>query len=219
MASAAIITKPTFTLADRLQIQRDRVEKQEFRWIGMLTTVVLERQMSTKGMSSSKPRFSGGAAGAKYCVPGMEPFSQWQANAWAKCTLEWLHFRNASRLAISLDRHDLLLPMGLAPLPDIPDPNWIPKKAGDVAPRIPQLLEDRACGQIKDRNGKRWLIFQPVTELCVAIGAGKDSGFGKIKCKTDPTDSTHSALLVHPEPHSDGFLEAHFVGGSFHAGF
>jgi hypothetical protein len=217
-AAPAIITNPTFTLADRLQIQRDRIRDRQYRKIGLLTTIVLERQLSTKGMSQSKPRFSS-PDGAKYCPAGMEPFSAWQAAAWVNLTLEWLHHRNGSLLAISADRNDLLLPMGLSPLPQIPDPLWIPKKPGDVAPRIRQKLEDRAYGQIRERNGRLWLIFQPLTELCVAIGAGKDSGFGKIRCVTDPADHTHSALLVDPEPDRDGRMEAHFVGGSFQSGF
>lgn len=218
MASAAVITRPTFTLCDRLQIQRDRVRDRQYRKIGMLTTIVIERQLSTKGMSQSKPRFSS-PNGAKYCPAGMEPFSAWQAAAWVNLTLEWLHHRNGSLLAISADKNDLLLPMGLAALPPIPDPLWIPKKAGDVAPRIKQKIEDRACGRIKETNGRMWLVIQPLTELCLAIGAGKDSGFGRIRCVTDPADHTHSALLVDPEQDRDGRMEAHFVGGSFQAGF
>jgi hypothetical protein len=218
MASAAVITTNTFTLADRLQIQRERIRDRQYRKVGLLTTIVLERQMSTKGMSQSKPRFSS-PNGAQYCPPGMEPFSAWQANAWVNLTLEWLHYRNGSLLAISADKNDLLLPMGLSKLPQIPDPLWIPKVAGEVAPRVEQKLETRACGQIKERNGHRWLIFQPLTELCVAVGSGKDSGFGRIRCVTDPADHTHSALLVDPEPDSDGRMAAHFVGGSFQSGF
>ena len=205
--SAAVITKPTFTLADRLKIQRDRMTNSDYKKIGFLTTIVLEQQMSTRGMSSSRAieRCSSPEGVKKLMKQGFNenllPFSPWQAQAWTKLTLEWL-----------------LLPFGLAPLPDIPDPAWIPKKAGDVAPRIPQKLEDRAYGQIRERSGKLWLIFQPLRELCVFIG-GEKGGMGRITCMTDPADRTHSALLVHPYPRNDGVLEAHFVGGSFHAGF
>lgn len=222
MATAALITKPTFTLADRLRIQQDRIRNMEYTKIGKLTTVVMERQISTRGMSQSQPRWANPEQAKiherdKNFQP---PFSEWQANAWVQLTLDWLHHRNGPLLAISRDRNDLLLPFGMNPLPDIPDPIWIPKLAGDTAPRIEQNLEARACGQIRDRRGRMFLIFQPLTELCVCIGSGKDSGFGKIKCMTDPADCTHSALLVDPHPiDRDGRMQAHFVGGSFQAGF
>jgi hypothetical protein len=179
---------------------------------------VLERQMSTVGMSQSRPRFSS-PEGYKHCKPGMEPFSEWQMKAWASMTLEYLHPSKAPELAISDDRHDLLLPFGLKPLPDIPDPMFVPRAIGEIAPRVKQKLEDRACGQIKARNGRMWLVFQPISELCVCIG-GARGGFGRIVCKTDPADRTHAALLVDPDPiDRDGNLQAHFIGGSFQAGW
>lgn len=220
MASAAIITAPTFTLADRLAIQRKRIQDRDYVKIGKLTTVVMERQMPTAGISQSKPRWSNPEQ-AKIHARDKNfdaPFSSWQANAWVNLTLEWLHHKNGPLLAISKDRNDLLLPFGMNPLPNIPDPLWIPKQAGAVAPRVPQKLESRACGQIRERNGRLWLIFQPLTELCVVIGGAK-GGFGRISCVTDPTDHTHSAFLVDPEPDKEGRMEAHFVGGSFQAGW
>lgn len=220
MASAAIITQPTFTLADRMEIQRKRVRNLEYVNIGKLTTIVQERQISTSGISQSKPRWSNPEQARIHARDKNfdAPFSEWQAKTWVNLTLEWLHHAKGPLLAISKDRNDLLLPFGLTPLPNIPDPLWIPKQAGDVAPRVPQKLEDRACGRIRERNGRWWLLFQPLTELCVCIGGAK-GGFGRIRCVTDPADHTHSALLVDPEPDNSGRMEAHFVGGSFQAGW
>jgi hypothetical protein len=213
-----IITKPTFTLTDRIRIQQERIQNREYYRIGRLTCVVWEVQRSTIGSSQSD-------------VPGM--FSKWQRKTWCAMTLDWLTHTNAPILAISKDRNDLLIPFKLPPLPDIPDPRWNGLKVAPAAdcktakvPRIEQRLAgcpvvgDRACGKITDRvSGKTYLIFQPLSELQVMCGGGlKDSGFGRIKCATDPSEHTHAALLINIEPDSQGFMEAYFVGGAFHAG-
>lgn len=209
MATAAtmphIITKPTFILADRLALQQKRGNAGEYRRIGRLTTVVLERQLSTKGMSQHTKPIAG-------LADSMQPFSRWQANAWAQMTLDWLSYKNAPMLAISHDRNDLLLPFALPPLPDIPDPLGISKDSGPVK-RIPQDLESRAYGWLKARTGQRFLVFQPITELCVFVGEA-GGGFGRIRCVTDPADGTHCALLIDPDSQ-----RGYFVGGSFQAGF
>ena len=220
MATAApsIITKPTFTLTDRIRIQQQRIQDRDYTRIGKLTAVVWEGQRSTAGSSQANP------------LPGM--FSKWQRKTWASLTLDWLTHRNAPILAISRDRNDLLLPFRLPALPDIPDPRWAGHKVAPAAnskedhvPRIPQLLAgcpvvgDRASGRITDRiSGKTFLIFRPLTELQVMCGKGQDSGFGRILCCTDPADRTLAALLINAEPDRDGSMEAYFVGGSFHAG-
>ena len=212
-AAPAIVTGPTWTLADRLRTQMERNRTGDWIRVGRLTTVVLERQMSTRGISQSKPRYSDPQAHKMQISESLKPFSEWQTKAWSQLTLDWLTYKNGPLLAISRDRHDLLLPHGITPLPKIPDPMWYPRKGGEVAPRVPQLLEDRAYGQLKARDGRRFLVFQPVIELCIFCGQG-NGGFGRIKCMTDPADHTHSALLIDPDA-----MQGYFVGGSFHAGF
>lgn len=218
MSSApALIIPNAFTLTDRLKIQQERIRKNEYRKIGRLTCIVWEGQRSTKGFSQEH-----GTA---------DVFGKWQRRAWSSCTLDWLGHANAPIVAISNDRHDLLLPFRLPALPDIPDPDWNgfaiapgPREKAKT-PRIPQLFAncpkvgDRACGRIQDRvSGKWFLIFRPLSELQVMCGGGKESGFGRIRCVTDPVEHTHSALLVNQEPDSAGTYEAYFVGGSFVAG-
>jgi hypothetical protein len=211
-SSAAIITKPTFTLADRLRIQQECANSRDFIVAGKLTTVVLERQMSTAGMSQSRPRWGNKSAASMNVHESMHPFSEWQTKAWASLTLDWLHHKNAPTLAISRDRKDMLLPFGITPLPDIPDPAWTPKRANDPVPRIPQLMEDRAYGQLKSRDGVRYLVFQPVVELCLMLHS-VSGGFGRIRGMTDPADGTHLALLIQPDT-----MQAYFVGGRFQMG-
>lgn len=218
-AAPAVIVKGGITLTDRIKIQQQRIRDREYTRIGKLTSVVWEGQRSTVGMSQDR-----GAAS--------DVFGKWKRKTWCSLTLDWLTHTNAPILAISRDRNDLLLPFKLTRLPDIPDPRWGGFAVAPAAdckkpeiPRIPQVLAgcpvvgDRACGRITDRiSGKTFLIFQPLTELQVMCGGGKDSGFGRILCSTDPSDRTHAALLVNPEPDNEGLLEAYFVGGSFHAG-
>jgi hypothetical protein len=217
-ATPAIVTRSGITLTDRIRIQQQRIRDREYTRIGKLTCVVWEGQRSTAGSSQSSE-----LAGA---------FSKWQRKTWCAITLDWLTHLNAPILAISKDRNDLLIPFKLPPLPDIPDPRWTGHKVAPAAdckdaqiPRIAQLLAgcpvvgDRACGTIKDRiSGKSYLIFQPLSELQVMCGGGKESGFGRIRCTTDPADHTHAALLINSEPDSAGMMEAYFVGGAFHAG-
>ena len=216
-----VIVPQMFRLADKLRIQQERIRNREYRVFSVLTTVVLERQLSTKGLSQARPRWSnpeqekifskGQASGAD------APFSEWQANAWVNLTLDWLG-KNGPKLAISADKNDLLLPQGLPPLPTIPDPCWIPKKAGDIAPRVKQDMGTRASGRIYDRTGKMFLLFHPLTELCVLVGGDK-GGFGKIKCITDPATRLLPSLLVNPDPmDSKGNMEAYFSSGAFQAG-
>lgn len=215
MASASLITESTFTLADRIKIQQQYIRERKYTRIGRLTTVVMEKQMPTAGLSASRPRYSFPAAAKQNINEAMRPFSEWQMKAWANMTLDWLTHKKAPMLAVSLDRNDLLLPEGLKPLPDIPDPLWIPKKAGDVAPRVEQTLETRAYGTIKARDGRLWLVFQPITELCVfLLGMGGNAGFGKIRGVTSPYDHTHLSLLVDPQT-----MEGFFASGGFEAGF
>ncbi len=222
-AAPAIIIKDTFTLTDKLKIQQERIRNREYITFAVLTAMVIERQLSTAGISQSRPRWSNPEqakihARDKNFDP---PFSEWQATTWVNLTLDWLSHKKGPKLAISRDKNDLLLPHGLAPLPQIPDPLWTPKKAGDVAPRIEQKLESRACGRIRDRiSGKWFLVFQPLTELMVMCGHGEKSGFGRIRCVTDPATHLHASLLVNPDPvDRSGNLEAYFASGAFQAGY
>jgi hypothetical protein len=220
--SASIITSSPFTLTDRLRIQQDLIRKGEYTKIGKLTCVVWEGQKDTRGLSQENDLGRGIMAG----------FQKFKRKLWSGCTLDWLNHANAPILAVGKGRHDLLLPFKMNALPPIPDPNWNGFKTAPAAdcrkpeiPRIPQLFAgcpvvgDRACGKITDRiSGKTYLIFQPLTELQVMCGGGKESGFGRIRWMTDPATRLHGALLVEIHPDSEGKYEAYFVGGTFIAG-
>ena len=218
--STTIITKPTFTLADRLKIQQQHCRDKNYITIGRLTSVLFEAQRDTSGFSQSRKRYANPEQ-AQYTSDAMAPFSEKQAILWASVSLDWLTHKNAPLIAISRDRKDLLLPWGMTPLPDIPDPRWVPKKATDIAPRIPQLLTgcpvvgDRVRDKITARDGHVYGVIHPVLELCIML-AGVQGGFGRIRGGVDPSDGTHLALLIDDSnPHQ---LQAYFVGGRFQFG-
>lgn len=220
MSAAAVITKPTFTLADRLKVQQQTVRDKNYVCVGRLTSVVFEAQRDTRGLSQSKKRWANSEQ-YKTTPEAMAPFSLKQATLWASITLDWLTHKNAPVLAVSRDRRDLLLPNGMGTLPPIPDPRWTPKDANSIAPRIPQLLTgcpvvgDRVRDKITARDGRVYGIIHPVLEMCVMImGAG--GTFARIRGRVDPSDGTHLALLIDDSnPHQ---LQGYFVGGGFQFG-
>ena len=219
---STLITRPTFTLADRIKVQQQTVRDKNYIVVGRLTSVVFEAQRDTSGFSQSRPRYHSAEQARQMAnQPAMQPFSEKQNVLWSSITLDWLTHKNSPVLAISRDRQDILLPMGMTPLPDIPDPRWTPKTAGEIAPRIPQLLTgcpvvgDRVRDKITDRAGRVYGVIHPILELCVLLG-GSQGGFGKIKGGVDPSDGTHLALLI--DDSDPRQLQAHFVGGRFQFG-
>lgn len=215
-ASASLLTRPTFTLADRLKVQQQCIREKQYTVIGRLTSVVFEAQRNISGLSQSRKRWAN-AEQHKHTSDAMAPFSEKQAVLWASITLDWLTHKNAPLIAISRDRKDLLLPFGLGTLPPIPDPRWTPKSATDIAPRIPQLLTgcpvvgDRVRDKITSRDGRVYGIIHPVLECCVML-AGASGTFGKLCGGVDHADGTHLALLIDDE------MQGYFVGGRWQFG-
>jgi len=232
-AAAAVLSKTTFRLADRMKIQEEAIRERRYTVIGRLTSVLFEGQRKIKGFSQARPRYQSREQEKQLAGTHMEPFSKEQLILWSSVTLDWLTHKDAPQIAISHDRQDLLLPQGLAPLPDIPDPRWSPKHAqhvcpnhkngceGCVAPRIPQALTgcpvvgDRVRDMIKDKAGSVYGILHPVMQLQIML-AGVQGGFAKISGGVDPTDGTHLALII--DDRNPLRLRAYFVGGNFKFG-
>lgn len=217
---STVITKPTFTLADRLKIQQQRYRDKDYIVVGRLTTVIFEGQRDTAGLSQSRARYQN-AAQAGQVSDAMAPFSEKQTVLWASITLDWLTHKNAPLLAISRDQQDILLPQGMTPLPPIPDPRWVPKVAGETPVRIPQLLTgcpvvgDRVRDKITARDGRVYGVLHPIRELCIML-AGVQRGFGRIRGRVDPADGTHLALLI--DDSNPRQMQGFFVGGKFSLG-
>jgi hypothetical protein len=234
MASAAIITKPTFTATDRMKIQRETARTANYIHIGRLTTIVFEAQRSTKGLSASRARWNNPRQATELRnQPGLHPFSEKQATLWSSITLDWLTHKDAPVIAVSRDQRDLLLPKGMTALPPIPDPRWAPKHAPQacpiskkgckdcIAPRIPQLLTgcpvvgDRVRDKITARDGRVFGVLHPIIEMCILLG-GQQGGFARIRGGVDPLDGTHLSLLIDDSDPDN--LEGYFVGGRFQLG-
>jgi hypothetical protein len=238
MANAAatkaqsVLTRPTFTLADRMKIQQEQIRLGNYTVIGRLVSVVFEGRRKITGLSQSRPRYANDYQ-AKTLPDSMKPFSQKQTELWASITLDWLSHRNAPIIALSRDHKDLLLPHGMTPLPPIPDPRWVPGHARSVChvskrgceecnpPRIPQLLTgcpvvgDRVTDKITARDGHVYGILHPINALMVML-LGARGTFAQIKGAVDYADGTHMAMMLddaNPEA-----LQGWFVGGRFEFG-
>lgn len=239
-AAAAIVTKPTFRLADRMKIQEETIRDRRYTIIGRLTSVLFEGQRKLNGYSQARPRWSNPEQAKLKNWPSAEsrdrmaPFSKEQLILWSSVTLDWLTHKDAPQIAVSHDRQDLLLPLGLTALPPIPDPRWTPKHAQHqcpkstkngckecVTPRIPQRLTgcpvvgDRVRDMIKDRSGQVYGILHPIVQLQIMLG-GSQGGFAKISGGVDPADGTHLALVI--DDSNPDLLRAYFVGGNFRFG-
>jgi len=225
--ATAVITRPTFTLADRMKIQRERIRDKDYIVLGRLSAVLFEAQRDTTGLSQSRARYANSNQ-PKLVSEAMKPFSEKQSVLWQSTTLDWLQPKNGPLLARSKDHRDLLLPEGLKPLPDIPDPHWVPDHALQmcpkgksgcsrcIAPRIPQKLTgcpvvgDRVRDKIISRQGQVFGILHPIILLSfVAYGPDGQGHFAKIHGGVDQADGTHLALLISDE------MEGYFVGGTF----
>lgn len=221
MATANVVTKPTFKLADRMRIQEETIRDRRYTIIGRLTSVLFEGQRSIKGYSQARPRYANREQEKQLAGTTMAPFSKEQLILWSSVTLDWLTHKNAPQIAISNDRQDLLLPFGLTPLPPIPDPRWVPKRADEIAPRIPQLLTgcpvvgDRVRDMLKDRSGRMYGILHPIMQLQIMLG-GIQGGYGKISGGVNPSDGTHLALVI--DDANPEHMRGYFVGGKFQFG-
>jgi len=229
MAAAAIpiVTGNSFRLADRIRIQQERIREKDYISMGRLLSVLFEAQRNTIGLSQSRARYAN-ARQAGIVPESLKPFSEKQALLFQSTSLDWLTWKKAPVIARSKDRRDLLLPAGLTPLPDIPDPRWSPSHALSacpkglsgcrhcVAPRIPQLLTgcpvvgDRVRDKITARNGQVFGILHPILQLSVMVSGSDGEGhFANIRGGVDQSDGTHLALLI------DDDNNAFFVGGTF----
>lgn len=124
-------------------------------------------------------------------------------------------------VAQTRDHSSLLLlspvvrPDGTVGLPDIPDPTWKPPipTAAQVegnyvapdAPKIRQLLEDRARGQLK---GTDYLVFGPVAQILIRPEGIPEGWIAR--CFGDPGSGTQMELLV-----SKRTGKAFLIGGRY----
>ena len=238
-AAPALFSPASFSIQDRLKIQAHMMRDRDYVIIGRLTAIHWEAQRDTRGLSQSRARY-GHADGPRALedavknrlmtarqADAMKPFSEKQTVLWASTTLDWLDAKRGPLIARSRDRKDFLLPEGLKPLPDIPDPRWMPEHSVSVcpqgssgcskcnAPRIPQLLTgcpvvgDRVQDKITSRQGHVFGILHPIKELSiVAFGVDGHGHFLRVRGGIDQIERIQPALLI------DDDNRAFFVGGT-----
>lgn len=223
-AAPAFISRPDFTVAERIKIQEETIREKNYIPIGRLLSVVFEGPRNIAGLSQSRPRYKN-ARQASVVSDGMKPFSEMQAKLFASITLDFLTYKRAPVLAVSRDKRDLLLPNGLGELPWIPDPRFMPDHAfaacpnskdgcrGCVAPRIEQRLTgcpvvgDRVQNRITARDGRVYGVISPVNQLMLFLLQGQGHFF-KISGHAD-TDGSWLTLMIDDE------MRGYFVGGRF----
>jgi hypothetical protein len=186
-----------FEFSSVQQIQEQRIRTQEYKPLGRVVWISMELQLDHQ--------------------PSMaEKFFQGRFD-----------FQDQGPLvAISKDFADLLLPDGVRPLPDIPDPTWVPpafkqptkeqladpkwKPTPPVPPMVKQSWLDRPCHQFG--AGKEvWVVYQPIIEVWFRpFGVAT---YAHVRCKPTAWTGKRTALLVQPDTG-----KAHFYGGVFEIG-
>lgn len=215
-----IVIHNRYRIADVMKFQRETIRDRKYRIIGRLTAILFEGQRSTKGLSQARPRYAN--PNQEGNIPAsLVPFSVEQSILWSSLTLDWLTHKDAPIIALSNDQQSLLLPTGMIPLPDIPDPRWTPKTAGETAPRIPQRLTgcpvvgDRVRDKITNREGRTYGVLHPITQLQIML-MGASGTFARVKCTVDPETGNHMALLI--DDSNPERLAGYFVEGKFQFG-
>lgn len=240
LSAPAILAGNNFRLADRIKIQCATIRQRDYIVFGRLTAIHWAAPRDTTGLSESRPRYTSDIQAAAiedavarrmltaHQADALKPWSEKQNVLWQSTTLDWLDAKRGPIVARSKDHRDWLLPQGMTPLPDIPDPRFVPTHShalcskgasgcpGCIAPRIPQLLVgcplvgDRVQHKISSRDGYTMGILHPVLELSVVAWAPDGSGhFVKLRGGEDNVDHSMPALLM------DDQNSAFFVGGIF----
>ncbi len=186
-----------FDFASVQQIQETRIRTMDYKGLGRVVWISMELQLDHKP-SPAEVFFQG-----RFDFQNQGPL-----------------------LAISKDFGDLLLPDGIVPLPDIPDPTWAPPAFKDPTkaqladpkwkpepakpPMVKQSWLDRPCHSFG--SGKEtWVVYQPIIEVWFRpFGVPT---YAHVKCKPTAWGGRRTAMLVQPETG-----KAHFYGGVFEIG-
>lgn len=186
-----------FDFANVQQIQETRIRTQDYKPLGRVVWISMELQLDHKP-SVAEMFFQG-----RFDFQNQGPL-----------------------LAMSKDFADLLLPDGIVPLPDIPDPAWVPpafkqptqaqladpkwKPEPAKPPMVKQSWLDRPCHQFK-AGTEIWVAYQPIVEVWFRpFGVPT---YAHVKCKPTAWAGKRTVLLVQPETG-----KAHFYGGVFEIG-
>jgi hypothetical protein len=215
LVSPATITKPsklTMTPADILSYQNDMVRKHQFEHLGRMTQIAIG------------------------------PSESWDPKAFQNDPViaKWGRFMQLRGrplpIAFSPDHAMLLVCAPLlnkenrVELPDVPDPSWVAPRwtteestgvveraaSKDVAPMVPQRLEDRAESLFESADARgvkqSFFVFSPVVRVTFQpeLNESMQPTMWTIVCGFNPAERTHPTLLIE---RSTG--ETHFFGGLY----
>lgn len=135
-------------------------------------------------------------------------------------SLDW--YGTGPQVALSKDQQDLLVLGPMAKPPDIPDPNWLPPRdwfvpksegglghsKGPKSPRIEQRLRDRAAGMLTAKDGRRFVLFQPIHQAHIILPK-IDRGGGLCLLNCRELAGRHTALLYNAKSGEAFFLFGH----------
>jgi len=135
-------------------------------------------------------------------------------------SLDW--YGTGPQVALSKDQQDLLVLGPAAKPPSVPDPKWLPPRdwfvskaegglgraAAPKPPRIEQRLRDRAAGVVRAKDGRRFVLFQPVTQVHTILPK-IDRGGGLCLLNCREMAGRHTALLYDPKSGEAFFLFGH----------
>ncbi|MCI0402631.1 MAG: hypothetical protein L0212_03815 [Acidobacteria bacterium] len=129
--------------------------------------------------------------------------------------LDW--YGTGPLVALSTVGEEILFASPVAKPPAIPDQKWTPpaswalkaQRTGNFLPPKPPMVEqnllDYAYSGVQAKDGREWLLFQPVNQLEIFLS--DKAGLAVVNCSADAL-GRHAALLYDPK---NG--EAHLLFG------
>lgn len=180
-----------------IDYRRGQVRRREYRPLGMLEKVMLEKS-AVADVGVANPLTHGGGP-----------------------ALSIDYYKTGPLVGITADEQDVLICARMPHPPDLPDPNWRPAypptqfKDGipvpETPPKIEQRLRDRASGVLPaepprsrvwlfgrkpdSETSDFWFVFQPVHQVLLILA--DRTGLAMIECASD-ANGRHTALLYNP---------------------
>ena len=175
-----ISVAPNIDPLDLIEFRRGQVRRKEYRPLGRLLKLFFERNDLERAIDSTPAE---------------------QRHLLQMVSLDWL--KDGPLVGVSKDSQDLLICTAMLHPPDLPDPAWIPSNTPVTTkdgipifadpPRVAQRLRDRTRSVTSGRDGEKWVVLQPITQILLNV----PGGLGQVKFRADFT-GRHTTLLFDP---------------------
>lgn len=181
---------PNLDPLELIEFRRGQIRRKEYRPLGRLLKLFFERNDLERAIDSTPAE---------------------QRALLQMVSLDWLN--SGPLVGVSNDSQDLLVCTAALHPPSLPDPNWTPAATAvtykdglpifQEPPRVEQCLRDRTNCITRGRDGEKWIVIQPVTQLLLNV----PGGLGQVKFRADFT-GRHCTFLFDPRRE-----EAHILFG------